>query len=138
MSLVRINWRPDASALRKFGMTMLIGFGVIGLIFQFYYHKPVTAMACCAFGGFAGALGLTGTKLALPLYLTWMAVGFVMGNIISRLVLMIVFYGLITPMGLCMRLIGRDRLALKRDVQKKSYWRNLDDTADARNYERQF
>ncbi len=137
MSLVQINWKPGATDLRKFGVAMIVGFGIIGLLTQFVGHKPVAAYGCYGFGAAAGALGLTGTRLALPVYWAWMGVAFVMGNIMSRVLLAVFYFGMITPMGRAMRLRGRDKLRLrKRDVP--TYWCDLPPPADPASYERQF
>ena len=138
MSLVQINWKPDARALRKFGVAMLVGFGLIGLLLQFGpHHRPLAARVCWGFGAAAGLLGLTGTRAALPVYWAWMGLAFVMGSIMSRVVLTVFYFGMITPMGWGMRLAGRDKLRLRRrDV--KTYWSDLPPPAGKAGYERQF
>ncbi|MDD5309129.1 MAG: SxtJ family membrane protein [Deltaproteobacteria bacterium] len=136
MSLVRINWRPDARELRGFGATVAVGFGVIGLALRFWLERPQASLWVWIVGGAIGVVGLTGTRLALPLYWAWMGVAFVIGNVISRVVMAALYYGLFTPMGLFMRLFGEDKLRLKR--REGTYWIDLrDDGADTR-HERQF
>ena len=139
MALVRINWKPSPKELRKFGLTMIVGFALIGLGFQFLPSPPRMAAAwtCYAFGAAAGLLGLTGARAALPVYLLWMGVAFVMGNLIGRVLLALVYYGLFTPMGLVMRLAGRDRLQLRR-TRGGTYWRGITQPSDPARYERQF
>lgn len=136
MSMVQINWKPGATELRKFGVAMLAGFGFIGSVFLWRGH-PGVAMGCYAFGGVAGSIGLTGAKIALPFYWAWMGVAFVLGNIMSRALLMVVYYGLFTPMGLLRRAIGRDPLLLKRPKQD-SYWIDLEEAQTPESYEKQF
>ncbi|MHC4870874.1 MAG: SxtJ family membrane protein [Planctomycetota bacterium] len=136
MSLVNINWNPDKNELKKFGIAMLVGFGIIGLCF-FLFKRADTAYYCWAFGVVAGLLGLSQTKAALPVYLVWMAVAFIMGNIISRVLVVLFYYLMITPIGLIMRVIGRDKLHLKkRDTE--SYWSELHLSHDKDRFERQF
>ncbi len=143
MSLVTIDWKPDTTARRKFGLTMLVGFGVIGLVFYAWpWNWPITQSAPLAWGcwGFAvvsGVLGLSGSRLALAVYWPWMAVAFVMGSIMSRVLVAAFFYLMITPMGLIMRLTGRDRLQLKRPNGPSS-WVDHTSTDDISRYERQF
>jgi hypothetical protein len=74
------------------------------------------------FGVAAGLLGLSGTKAALPVYWGWMAIAFVMGNIVSRILVFLIYYGLLMPMGLMMRAVGRDKLVLRKP-DADSYWR---------------
>ncbi len=59
--------------------------------------------------------------LLLPLNKLWMYFGYLLGIIISPIVLGIIFFGLFTPYSLVMRMMGRDELRLKK-TNKKSYW----------------
>ena len=143
MSLVQINWDPDARELRKFGVTMLVGFGLIGLALHLwpwgwpFHRNPGAALVCFGVGAAAGLLGLTGTRAALLFYWPWMGVAFVAGNIMSRILLGAFFYGMITPMGLVMRLVGRDRLKVRRK-NRETYWEDIPPVADRSRYEHQF
>jgi hypothetical protein len=56
---------------------------------------------------------LVGLGLALPstlrhIHLVWMKIGHVLGYINTRILLGVIFYGLITPMGMIMRVLGKD------------------------------
>ena len=59
--------------------------------------------------------------LLLPLNKLWMRFGFLLGMIISPLVLGVIFFGLFTPIATLMRLSGRDELRLKLS-KKSSHW----------------
>jgi hypothetical protein len=136
MSLVQIEWSPVKKGLRDFGKAMLIGFGLIGLLFWW----QVGFAACAwlwAFGAVAGVLGLTGTKAAMPFYWAWMGIAFVMGNIMSRVLVVLFYYGMITPFGLVMRLAGRDKLQLHAKG-RDTYWHDIPPAPDKTRYERQF
>ena len=136
MSLVQINWKPNARDLRMFGATIVAGFAVIGAI-VFFRGAERAAYACWVGGGLAGALGLTGSRAALPVYLAWMGVAFVLGSVMTRVVLVLVYYGVVTPLGIASRLAGRDRLQLSRPGGE-SYWLDLSPPSDKDDYERQF
>lgn len=73
----------------------------------------------------AGALALIAVAvpavLAVPNRL-WMKFGLLLGKIVSPIALGILFYGVISPIGVMMRLFGQDPLRLKRDAQAQSYW----------------
>ena len=136
MSLVHINWRPDAKELRKFGITVLIGFAIIGLIVFFTAKTPTSAYWLWGIGAVFGLAGITGTVVAVPFYFAWMGIAFVMGNIMSRLIMFIIFFGVVTPLGFIMRLTGRDRLRLKKTTAD-SYWLDVP-SVDRDSYQRQF
>ncbi|MHC4886765.1 MAG: SxtJ family membrane protein [Planctomycetota bacterium] len=137
MSLVAIDWNPDAKGLRSFGVSMLVGFGLIGLV-VWWKVSLAAATGCWIFGAVAGVLGLTGTKAAMPIYKVWMGIAFVMGSIMGRILLGLFYYGMITPMGLVMRLQGRDKLQLKPRPTGESYWCDSPTTDDPARYKRQF
>lgn len=67
---------------------------------------------------------LTAPRLLTPLNRAWMALGHLLGRIISPIVLGLMFYGLITPVALVQRLSGRDALRLRafRDPKLSSHW----------------
>ena len=60
-------------------------------------------------------------ELLLPLNKLWMKIGILLGVIVSPIVLGIIFFGLIKPYGLIMRIMGRDEMKLKRS-KKETYW----------------
>lgn len=136
MSMVHINWKPDTTELRKFGVAMIVGFGIIGSVFLWRQHNEI-AIGCYTFGAVVGLLGLTGLRIALPIYWAWMSIAFIMGNIMSRVLLTLVYYGLITPIGLARRAIGRDPLLLK-PTNRDSYWIDTTNPQDPADYEKQF
>ena len=65
------------------------------------------------------ALALLYPKALAPLYKVWMAFGHALGWLNARVILGIVFFFLVTPIGLVMRLFGKDSLRLRR---AGSYW----------------
>ena len=60
--------------------------------------------------------------LFVPVYKLWVKIGGVIGKINSYLILNFLFFLIITPMGLVIRLFGRDLLAKKIDKESDSYW----------------
>ena len=69
-------------------------------------------------------LGLLNSKLLTPLNMLWFKFGLFLGSIISPIVMGIIFFLVITPTGLVMKLMGKDLLDKKYDNKKKSYWIN--------------
>ena len=66
-------------------------------------------------------LGLINSKILLPLNRIWLKFGLLLGKIISPLVMGIVYFFVVTPIGLFMRLLRKDLLMLKKN-KSKSYW----------------
>ena len=139
MSLVSINWRPQKAELRKFGIVTLIGFLLIGLFLLIFSESLVKAYYAWGVGVIIGLPALSGIRsIAMPGYILWMGIAFIMGNIISRLILLMVYYLCLTPLALIGKVVGRDRLQLKK-AEKATYWENIAEVSDDKsNYERQF
>jgi len=75
--------------------------------------------------GLGVALVVLGTlvpKLLEPLYLAWMSMAVVMGFVMTRVILTLFFFLALLPVGLIMRLIGRDALHRKIDRNAETYW----------------
>ena len=136
MALVEINWHPNRRELRQFGVSMLVGFGLFAAIAGLYWDRPRLAVGFVVFGALAGALGLSGRRVAMLVYGPWMAIAFVMGNIMSRLFIAVFYFLLITPMGLLMRLRRID--PLQRRNTRDSYWDDLPVKSGRSRSERQF
>tara|TARA_B100000989_G_scaffold298669_1_gene289031 strand:+ start:101 stop:484 length:384 start_codon:yes stop_codon:yes gene_type:complete len=66
-------------------------------------------------------LGLINSKLLTPLNIVWLKFGLFLGKIISPLIMGLIFFFVVTPIGIIMRLLKRDLLSLKYN-KKKSYW----------------
>ena len=66
-------------------------------------------------------LGLLNSKLLNPLNIVWVKFGELLGRIIAPIVMAIIYFIIVTPIGLFMRLIGKDLLNIKFS-KNKSYW----------------
>ena len=71
-------------------------------------------------------LGLLNSKLLKPLNLAWTKFVIMLGNFIAPLVMGFIFFLVVTPVGLVMRIIGKDLLNLKFNKNMKTYWINRD------------
>ncbi|HEY3303679.1 MAG TPA: SxtJ family membrane protein [Candidatus Binatia bacterium] len=108
-----------AKQLRSFGFLVggifaLLGFGPLLL------GKEVRLWAIIP----AGALLILGLLLPQslgPIYRVWMKLGHILGWINTRIILSVVFYGLVFPMGFIMRLAGRDPMRRRYDPAAESY-----------------
>ena len=66
-------------------------------------------------------LGLINSKILTPLNKLWFKFGILLGRIVSPVIMGIIFFLVVTPTGLIMRIIGKDLLNLKFN-KDKSYW----------------
>jgi hypothetical protein len=73
------------------------------------------------------SVAMAGCALLKPAWLTvpnrlWTKIGVLLGHIVSPIALGILFYGVLTPIGLIIRLFGKDPLRLKLDPGAQTYW----------------
>ena len=66
-------------------------------------------------------LGLINSKILTPLNRLWFKVGIFLGNFIAPIVMGIIFFLVVTPTGIIMKLLGKDLIKLKKN-NEKSYW----------------
>ena len=66
-------------------------------------------------------LGLINSKFLTPLNKLWFKFGLLLGRLISPIIMGIIFFFVVTPIGLILRIFGKDVLNLKKN-NSKSYW----------------
>ena len=111
----------DRKGLREFGLvTGGIIAGLFGLFFPWLIERPIPRWPWVIFGVLA-ALALAAPLALKPVYHWWMRFGLLMSRITTPLIMGIVFYLVITPMALVMRLVGKDPMARQLREQSRSY-----------------
>ncbi|MDA3861858.1 MAG: SxtJ family membrane protein [Melioribacteraceae bacterium] len=130
------NIKSDKKELKKFGITIGGAFLIVSAVL-FIYEKP-SAAYFMVFGFVFQILAQTFPLLLLPLQKVWMGISVVLGFIMTRVILSILFYLMITPINFISRLFGKDFLDLKIEKSKKSYWNLRDDEYEKSSSEKQF
>ena len=105
---------------RKFGFFFCMIFAALG-VYSYLEDRMIVAFLFFGFSLLFLFITLVKADTLLPLNKLWMQFGFLLGMIVSPIVLGIIFFGLFTPIGIVMRLFGRDELRLKFK-KKQSYW----------------
>ena len=72
-------------------------------------------------------LGLINSNLLSPLNKAWFKFGIILGNFVAPIVMGVVFFFVVTPTGIIMRLLGKDLLNLKKNT-KETYWVKKDNS----------
>ncbi len=80
-------------------------------------------------------LGITNSKILSPIKKSWIKLGEILGKIIAPIVMGFIYFIIITPIGLFMRLVGKDLLGLKFN-KNQSYW--IKRTKNVNTMKRQF
>ncbi len=105
---------------RSFGMVFAAVFTIIGL-WPLLEEEGVILWSLAIALGFA-AVAIARPGLLAPLNRLWFKFGLLLNRIMSPLVMGLLFYLIITPFALFMRLTGKDLLRLKHDPKAQSYW----------------
>ncbi len=71
-------------------------------------------------------LGVLNSKLLTPFNKLWFKFGILLGSIVSPIIMGIVFFLVVTPMGIFMRLLGKDLLRINKNKTIPTYWINRD------------
>ena len=129
--------RKDNKAIRDFGI--LIGFILLFIAGILFYKERDLNLPIIALGISFIGLGLVIPIFLKPFYLIWMVFAVILGWFMSRLILVILFYFILTPIGLVGKLFGKNFLGNNFNSSANSYW-NLRDSKSEINqdYEKQF
>ena len=109
------------SSNRSFGIVFFIVFLLISL-YPLTYDEEIRVWSVIISLIFL-VLGLLNSKILTPLNKLWFKFGIFLGKIISPLIMGIIFFLVVTPIGLIMRIFGKDLLNLKYN-KKETYWIN--------------
>ena len=108
------------SSNRSFGLLFFVVFLIVSL-WPLTYEGSIRIWSVIISAVFL-ILGLINSKLLAPLNLLWFKFGMILGAIISPIVMGIVFFLVVTPTGLILRIMGKDLLNKKYDKKKETYW----------------
>ncbi|MEM8996205.1 MAG: SxtJ family membrane protein, partial [Acidobacteriota bacterium] len=105
--------QTDPTTLRKFGL--MVG-GVFAALGAFLVWRDISwAIVFVYIGAPLIVLGAVVPKILRPIYIGWMSFAVVLGSIVTRILLTLFFFLVITPVGLFFKIIGRDALHRKLD-----------------------
>ena len=131
------NIKSNKSEWKKFGITMGIIIAIIGFCLLWKKNNSYNYSLFLAAAFFI--TGLMFPSMLKPVYKAWMALSVVMGFIMTRVIMVIIFYLIVTPIGLIASLTGKEFLDMKIDKSAKSYWIVREKIQKVKSdYERQF
>jgi uncharacterized protein YacL len=139
-----VNWKPDVAERRKFARSLVIGFPCIAMVLIVASWLKTGAwkiQPALIIGGTGLVIGLVLLALpgiARPFYVIWYGLACAIGLIVGNILLAVVFYILITGVGIAMRLVGRCSISTRMDKQAATYWKDAKPVTDPQRYYRQF
>ena len=108
------------SSNRSFGLLFFVVFLIIGL-WPIKNGENLNIYFLTASVIFL-LLGLINSKLLSPLNKSWIKLGEILGTIIAPIVMVLVYFVILTPVSLIVRIFGKDLLGLKFLKDKETYW----------------
>ncbi len=128
-----MNSNIKVSSNKSFGIVFFIFFLIVSL-YPLIYNGEIRIWSIFISIIFL-ILGLLNSVLLSPLNFLWFKLGIFLGKIVSPLIMGLIYFIVVTPIGLIMRIIKKDVLNLRFN-NKKSYW--VKKTGQKNNMKKQF
>lgn len=145
--LIEIDLNPSVKTLRQFGVIAFFGFGFLAalayyekLVFSFGLGEariPLT-IAFAGLGTLAALFSLIFPKANRVLYVGMTLLAFPIGFVVSYVIMGALFFLIIGPIALIMRLVGRDSMRLRYDREASTYWSDARPPRDKESYFHQY
>ena len=129
--------QTDKKSIRDFGL--LIGCILLVIAGYLIYKGRSVNLSIISSGFLFISSGFILPAILKPIYLLWMYFAVILGWFMTRLILGLVFYFIVSPIGIFGRIFGKEFLELKKSSVNNSYWNFKDkDINDQSELERQF
>ncbi len=136
--MIDLNLNPNRKELRQFSVALIVATAVVGGLLWWKLGPNPWSKGLWMGGPIAGVLGLALPIAIKPLFILLSVVAFPIGIVVGTLALAIVYYLMITPIGLLFRLLGRDPLHRRFDPSASTYWIARSQRPGAGKYFQQF
>ena len=128
----------EKTQIRKFGIALTILLLVIGS-WKFYKGKMTPSYIFLTMGALSFASAMFFQPIIKPVYIAMMKAAHVLGWVNTRILLTFIYYFIMTPIGLLMRISGKDILDENIEPRKEDYWVRREKIAfDSQRYEKQY
>jgi len=138
MTWADIPFQPTRRTLRQFAAAWLVFFLALGLRQYLWRGHHSFGLFLMAIAFVVGLPGLIKPAAVRWLFVGWMVVAFPIGWAISQVMLLLMYYLILTPVALLFRLAHRDLLRRKPAPGQNSFWAPKEMPQDLRRYFRQF
>jgi len=128
MTPARFDRDPSRRTLAVFGVLLVAFFGLLGALVRARTGSEIAARVLWIAGASLGLLYAAFVALRWPIYMAWMTAAMPLGEVVSRLLLGIVYFGVVTPLGLVMRAFGYD--PMRRRARGASNWVEIEPESD--------
>lgn len=135
---MHIDKNPSGLHLTVFGVLWLLVFSLMGALAWERAGTNIRMISFFAIALLVPAIGLVWHEALRRVYLLALYATMPMGMTVSFLLLMAVYYGVVTPIGYLLRLAGYDPMQRKWDRDAKTYWVSRETDTEAKRYFQQF
>ena len=132
-----VKWHPDRRELRRFAIAMLIGFFVLGALAVWKTKGVRTGSIVLWSIGVTLAIAAFIPKLGRIAYLAVYLPTSIIGYVVSNVMLALMFFLVITPLGFMLKLMGKDLLQQRRE-KRETQWTPVKEIKNEDSYYRQF
>ena len=138
MSHFQVNRNPTPRDLRWFGLLLPLFVGVVGAVARWQFVAPDAARVIWSVGAALAALYWVVPPFRRPILVGWMYAALPIGWTVSHVLMALVYFAVVTPIGLLSRLVRGDTLHRTLDREARSYWMERPPRSGTRRYFRQF
>ena len=138
MAIIEINTNPSRKDLLWFGLLLPVFVAFVGVLVWRRTGSSSAATAVWGVGGAVSALFGLWPASRRRIYVGWMYAVYPIGWTVSHLLLGVIYYGVVTPIGLALRIVGRAPLERRLDRSASSHWVRRAPAGRVERYLRQF
>ena len=109
---------PEPGSLGSFALVMAVALPLVAWFLPRGWWSAVLLVSAVTIP----LLWRLAPRLLIPLNRSWFRLGLLLGRIVTPLLMGVVFFGVVTPIGLIRRMLGKDSLRLGTDKDADSYW----------------
>ena len=139
-----VNWNPDTAARRTFAKSLVIGFPCLAVVLLqvgYFTGNGWNLRLALKLGGFGAGFGVLFYALpviARPFYVVWYALACCIGFVVGNVVFALIFYVLVTGLGLVKQCFGSQAICKTPDLLTKTYWLDAPTVSDPKRYFSQY
>lgn len=136
--MIDLNLNPNRRELRQFSVALLVASGLVGGLLWWKMGPNPWSRALWIGGPILSVLGLAIPPAIKPLFLGLSILAFPIGIVVGTVAMMLVYYGIVTPIALVFKLLGRDTLTRSFDRDAPTYWVKRQTDIPGKRYFQQF
>ncbi len=138
MSLLTLKTDPSTKDLRWFGCAWFPLFSAVAGWLCWRGESPRAATVFWSLAGLSLILGAVRPRAIRPLFVGLIYLTAPIGWVVSHVVLALVYYLVLTPIGLVLRVLGRDTMKRRFEREAKTYWVSSQKERPLKSYFRQY